>query len=77
MIKCHTSWDNLPQRKKFFVFLRPMARFIRTVIRSTMKGAMNVDPIKALIRAAIEAFPIDREKKEKLFQLLMNRGKKE
>ena len=54
-----------------------MARFIRTVIRSTMKGAMNVDPIKALVRAAIEAFPIDREKKEKLFQWLLNRGKKE
>lgn len=68
--------------KKTFIFLQPAGVLNRSIDRSIktyVKGAGMVSKIKYYIQAAIESFPINNGKKEKLLEVIkvkISRGDK-
>ena len=66
----------LLENKKIFEFLQPPVlpnRYIGEGTKYTRKGAVVImDMLRQLIRSAIESFPIDPSRKERLLQKLLN-----
>ena len=66
----------LLENKKIFEFLQPpvlLNRYIGEGTKYTKKGAVVIiDMLRQLIRSAIESFPIDPSRKERLLQKLLN-----